>query len=305
MKRQTTYCMACSMLALLLLIAPAGSAGAVQQAAESQPELLVYKKTTDAKDKAVELKLHMYKPKGWSKEDKRPAVVFFFGGGWMGGSPKQFYPHCEQLASLGMVAFSAEYRVKRAHGTDPQQCVEDGKSAVRYLRKHASELGIDPDRIVAGGGSAGGHVAASTGVLIGFDAKDEDAGVSSRPNLMVLFNPVLDTSLETGYGGSRIKPDPKALSPVHHVHKAQPPAIVFHGDADTTVPIRVAKAFDQRCKAVSAECVLRSYEGAGHGFFNHSRFRKPREGSPDYYKLTMQAAVAFLRQHGYIEQGDE
>ena len=74
--------------------------------------------------------------------DKRPAAVFFFGGGWVGGSPRQFYPKCHLLAERGMVAISAEYRTKKSHGTDPRACVEDGKSAARWIHEHAAELGM-------------------------------------------------------------------------------------------------------------------------------------------------------------------
>jgi len=106
----------------------------------------------------TELKLHVFTPEGHRASDKRPAIVFFFGGGWNGGSPSQFYPHCDYLASRGMVAAAAEYRVKSRNKTTPRECVKDGKSAVRWLRQHAGELGIDPKRVAAGGGSAGGHV---------------------------------------------------------------------------------------------------------------------------------------------------
>ena len=125
-------------------------------------------------------------------KDQRPAVVFFFGGGWNGGSPSQFAPHCEYLASRGMVAMTADYRVKSRQGTTPFDCVEDGKSAIRYVRQHAKELGVDPKKIAAGGGSAGGHVAAATGTVRGMDEKNEDSGISSKPDALILFNPVYD-----------------------------------------------------------------------------------------------------------------
>ena len=105
----------------------------------------------------VELQLHIFNPKGHKASDQRPAIVFFFGGGWSGGTPSQFYPQCEYLAKRGMVAISAEYRVKSRNGTSPLECVKDGNSAVRWVRSHAEELGIDPSKLAAGGGSAGGH----------------------------------------------------------------------------------------------------------------------------------------------------
>ena len=117
---------------------------------------LVYKTINGAR-----LQLHVFEPEGHKPSDRRPAIVFFFGGGWTGGGlpairpPTQFYPQCKYLASRGMVAISAEYRVKGTHGVSPFECVTDGKSAVRWVRAHAAELGIDPNRLASGGGSAG------------------------------------------------------------------------------------------------------------------------------------------------------
>lgn len=108
----------------------------------------------------------------------RPAIVFFFGGGWVGGTPAQFFPHCRHLASRGMVAVPEEYRVRNTHGTTPFECVADSKSAVRWLRARADELGVDPSRVAAGGGSAGGHVAACTALVPGLDDPSEDLGIS-------------------------------------------------------------------------------------------------------------------------------
>ncbi len=115
----------------------------------------VYKTVAD-----VQLKMYMYFPADHNATDKRPAIVFFFGGGWVNGTPKQFRPHCEYLASRGMVAMAADYRVRSRHGTAAIDCVKDGKSAVRWIRENADRLGVDPQRVAAGGGSAGGHVAA-------------------------------------------------------------------------------------------------------------------------------------------------
>src|SRR5688572_13478925 len=99
----------------------------------------------------VELNLYVFKPK-LNEGDRRPAIVFFFGGGWSGGSPEQFAPHCRYLASRGMVAIAADYRVAKRHSVKAVDCVRDAKSAIRWVRQHAKELGVDPDRIVAAGG---------------------------------------------------------------------------------------------------------------------------------------------------------
>lgn len=108
----------------------------------------------------VDLKLHLFFPEDYQVTDKRPCIVFFHGGSRVAGSASQFYGYSKYLASRGMVAISAQYRTRK-YKAIPRDCVEDGREAVRYVRQHAAELGVDPDRIAAGGGSAGGHVAAA------------------------------------------------------------------------------------------------------------------------------------------------
>jgi len=150
----------------------------------SRPE--IYKKTG-----AVELPIHIFVPKNHQPNDKRPAIVFFFGGGWRSGSPQQFQNHCQYLASRGMVAMIAEYRVLNRHGVKAVMCFRDAKSAIRWVRQNAERLGIDPDRLAAGGGSAGGHLAGALGTIHEFDEEDEDISISSVPNALLLFNPAL------------------------------------------------------------------------------------------------------------------
>ena len=251
-----------------------------------RPGQIAYKTVGD-----VTLNLHVFRPEGWQASDARPAIVFFFGGGWKGGTPKQFYRQSAHYAELGMVAFTAEYRVKSLHGTSPFECVEDGKSAVRYIRAHAGELGVDPARIVAGGGSAGGHVAACTGVIEGFESGD-NSGVSSKPNALMLFNPVLDTTGRK-HNIEKLKGREQELSPVHHVKAGAPPTIIFHGTEDTTVPFESAERFCQTMQSMGNRCELVAFEGASHGFFNYGRFQNA-------FDVTLQKGSAFLKSLGYL-----
>ncbi len=235
------------------------------------------------------LELNVFLPEGWSASDKRPAIVFFFGGGWVGGNPSQFFAQSEYLASRGMVAISAQYRTRGSHGTSPEHCVHDGKSAVRWMRQNAAQLGIDPARIAAGGGSAGGHVAATTGVIDGLDDPSEDTSVSSRADALVLFNPATDVSRSRRWGEAA-----ERGSPLHHVDAGDPPAIVFHGKADTTVPFETAAAFCEAMRKAGNRCELVGYEGRPHGFFNYGRSRKS-------YASTVWHMDRFLASLGYLE----
>jgi len=233
----------------------------------------------------TELQLHIFTPDDHVESDNRPAIVFFFGGGWIGGSPGQFYPHCEYLASRGMVAISADYRVNSRNGTSPEECVKDGKSAIRWIRKHAGQLGIDPDKILAGGGSAGGHVAAATATTSGFEEDGEDLAVSSRPVALVLFNPVFDNG-PGGYGHDRVKEYWQAFSPMHNINETMPPTIVFLGTNDELIPVATAEEYKRRMENNGRRCDLHLYSGQSHGFFNYD--------NREYFTKTVEEMDAFL-----------
>ncbi len=99
-----------------------------------------------------------------------------------------------------MVCISAEYRIESKHGTSPIESTLDAMHAMQTVRARAAELGIDPNCIAASGGSAGGHLAASVASVGGFeDTSDDLKNVSPRPNALLLFNPVLDTTVY-GFG---------------------------------------------------------------------------------------------------------
>ncbi|WOO42774.1 alpha/beta hydrolase [Rubellicoccus peritrichatus] len=249
-------------------------------------ESAVFKETQQG-----DLKLNIFKPKEESTSP-RPAIVFFFGGGWYGGNPGQFFPHAELLAKHGIVGLTAEYRVEKRHGTDPRKSVEDGKSAMRWIRAHANELGVDPNQIIAGGGSAGGHVAATTAFITDFDSPNDDLTVSPVPNALVLFNPVVDNGPD-GYGYDRVKDYWEAFSPMHNIGENPPPTVFMLGTKDELIPVSVAENFKKGIEENGGICEVHLYEDQPHGFFNFSN----REN----YNATTAHMLAFLKAHGFIE----
>jgi acetyl esterase len=248
---------------------------------------------------STKLKLYIFQPSVRNDMEKLPAIVFFHGGAWAGGHAWQFIPQCRYLAERGMVAISVEYRVRKRQGTTPFECVADAKSAIRYVRAHANEFGIDEKRIAAGGGSAGGHMAACTALIKDFDEKDEDMNVSSVPNALVLFNAVFDVPEIIPKHPNMVRKNfnerGTEISPIHHVSKGVPPTIIFHGTVDSNVPFHQATLFCEAMKKYGNYCEVVPYEGRGHGFFNYDKGT-----NPDFIS-TMENTVKFLTSIGYIK----
>jgi len=242
----------------------------------------VYKKTPQG-----DLKMHVYLPQGWKASDKRPAIVFFFGGGWRNGSHVQFKPQAEYLASRGLVAACADYRIASIHKTTPDCCVEDAKSAVRWLRSKATELGLDPNRLVGSGGSAGGHLAAATALVPGFDDPNDKTSLSCKPNVLILFNPALDLSKSAveDAGGKKIG---AALSPLAFLEKEAPPTLIFFGTKDGM--LAQGRDFLARGRTLKDRVELFTAADQPHGFFNR----------PPWLEVTAREADRFLVSLGYL-----
>ena len=286
----------------LLSLCVALSAGAQEKSSKKKagghpPVIEGTKSETYRKVGDTELKVWIFEPA--TKATKPlPAIVFFFGGGWVGGSPTQFEPQSRHLASRGMIAIVADYRVKSRQDAKPADCVSDAKACVRWVRANAARLGIDPERIAVGGGSAGGHLAASVATLPGLDDAKDDKSVSCLPNALVLFNPGtvmapfpgLDLKgFGAGLDKAKFGCEPTEISPLHHVKKGTPPTIIFHGKADTTVPYTTVEKFAEVMKTAGNRCELVGYEGQPHGFFNKAK-----------YAETLAATDAFLVSLGYL-----
>ena len=250
------------------------------------------------------LKAWIYFPPKHDNNQPKPAIVFFFGGGWNGGTPSQFAKHCEYLAARGMVAITVDYRVYQRQKAMISQCVNDAKSAIRWVRQQADHLGVLPNRIVAAGGSAGGHLAASTATLPGLDDPNDDLSISAQPNVLALFNPVLVFDQIEGQAfyserliqnlSHRMGATPNELSPYHHIKPGIGPTIIFHGTADKTVEYQSVVLFQKQMLALGNQCTLIGYEGEEHAFFNYLR----KNNAP--FIDTVHRLDQFLVTHDYL-----
>lgn len=229
-----------------------------------------------------ELYLHVLQPEGWTATDRRAAFVAIHGGGWTSGRPERMYPFAKHFADRGMVGISVQYRLfNPQQGTTVFDCVDDARTAVRFIKDNAALFGIDPERIIVSGGSAGGHLAAETAL-----SHDSEAETTSTiPAALVLLFPVIDTS-PSGYGHEKIGPRWQELSPAHQVNGPVPPTILFHGTADTVTPYAGAVAFRDVMQRHGNRCELIPYEGGTHGYLMRDE---------KLYQQTMQATAEFLK----------
>ena len=250
---------------------------------------VVYKTTPQG-----ELKLHVFSPGREAQAAvQRPCVVFFFGGGWKSGSFKQFVPQAEYLASRGLVTACADYRILNEHKTLPDKAVEDAKSAIRWVRGHAAELGVDPGKIIAGGGSAGGHLAACTALVDAYDAEGDDKSISAKPDAMVLFNPAMNigtlhkervTENQNGFTLEMAE----AMTPNSFITKDTPPAILFFGTADN---LKLGgDEYVKKARALGLRAELWTAKEMPHGFFN----KEP------WIQVTTRKMDEFLASLGYL-----
>ena len=206
------------------------------------PKKIFYKSTEQ-----TNLNLFVYNPVDFDKSQTYNCIVFFHGGGWNSGDYKQFERQSIYFASRGMVAISVEYRIRNKHGTSPIDSMEDAKSAIRFIRSNAKVFSINPNRIAAAGGSAGGHLAAVAGNIDLFDNSTEDLTISSKPNLLILYNPVLHYGRKWGWIDN-----PSNASPYENLSEGAPPTIILTGTQDKIVPVELIENYKKRMEAVGS-----------------------------------------------------
>lgn len=227
----------------------------------------IYKTVGDA-----DLRLHVFSSAGRKAGAKVPAVVFLYGGGWVVGDVRRFQTQATHLALRGLVTVLVDYRVQCRHKSTILDSVADAKSAMRWVREHADELGVDSAKIAVVGSSAGGQLAAATALIPKFDDPADNKQIDARPNALILYNPALDISSRAAvdsiatFVGKDIAEQGRAASPADYLSKDLPPTIIFQGTNDVLTPIATADTFCARARALKRPCELVRYPGAPHGF---------------------------------------
>lgn len=251
--------------------------------AETTSKVFVYKESA-GKPREVEV----YFPAGHEPAKARvPGMILFHGGGWTGGSRSQFSRACEYFASRGLVAATVDYRMltkaeaKQAPaGETKRVCVTDAKSAIRWFKSHAQELGIDPARVITGGGSAGGHISILATTNPGLNDPADSKDVSTSVVAYVLFNPAFTADDQKD----------SEIDALQHVTRELPPAIAFFGTEDNWKP-----GWDAVHRKLSGlgntTTEVQLAQGQAHGFFNKDPWQT----------VTLIAADRFLVQHGLLK----
>jgi len=258
-----------------------GGAHLTTQAIRQEAE--IYRQTAEGN-----LPCYIFYPPDWRADDRRPALAFFFGGGWKNGSPAQFFPQAEYFATRGVVCILFDYRVLSRQGTGIDASVADAKAAIRWIRAQASRLGVDAAQVIASGGSAGAHLAAATALVSVDPATSEEKQISCRPDALVLFNPVMDLR-QIPPRGSLSRSMVEELSPVHGLQTNAPPTFMLYGSADPL--LTQGKEFFARARELGNDCRLLVAPDSQHGFFN----------SEPWLTSSVLAVDQFLQALGYLK----
>jgi acetyl esterase/lipase len=254
--------------------------GAAPAWGQAEPDAMWTYKEVDGKA----LQLSVFFPQGYaSAEEKFPAFVVYHGGSWRTGEASWHYPDCRYWAKRGMVAVSVDYRLMERDGVEvPLECVKDAKSAIRFLRKNATRLKIDPNRIVAAGGSAGGQLAAATAMITSPETNDTsyDTALSCVPNAVILYNPYFKCTAE--------------LSPPNFIRGNLPPMITFLGELDPAITVESLLEFHQSYRQAGNASEYYVGKNGKHGFCNGRNPRNP------FFYWSLELEDAFLVKHGLL-----
>jgi acetyl esterase/lipase len=273
-------------------------------APDTDPDTETHKNIEYAKVGDTSLLLDLYLPKDRAKPV--PLVIWIHGGGWSQGSKER--PGLSAVVKSGMALASINYRLSQ-QAIFPAQ-LYDCKAAVRFLRAHAADFQINPDKIAVAGESAGGHLAALLGTTGREAATEGDEGnptISSQVSAvvdfygptdlvaadftvptatpiddprMIMMRMALTSALLGGDPATKVD-EAHFASPIYHISATTCPFFIAHGDKDTLVPVEQSTTFDAALKKAGIESDLVIVPGKNHGFHD--------------FKVS-QEAVAFLQQ---------
>ncbi len=244
-----------------------------------------------------DLEAHLFFPEKPSS-GLRAVVIFFHGGFWESSMPGQFVPHGLHFASRGAVAICAETRVSSKHGTGAMEAIDDARELILWVRQHAEELQIDPQRVIVGGSAGGASLALMTAM-----PKEKflptAGGFDCCPQALLLFSALVE--LKNHAQASARFPDAKSAkqsSPLRMARRKLPPMLFFHGKVDRIAPFAAVQAFQRKLRWRGNRCELVDFEKEDHSFFNF-------HVSHGHFERTVRAADHFLVELGLLDPEEE
>lgn len=239
---------------------------------QAQGEDILMKKMIYKKGEHYELSVDIFYSSDNRDDQSYPAIALFHGGGWVYGSPEEFYGACKRYAQKGFISFSFQYRLSINEdgtypnpGVSPIESVKDARSAIRWLRENADGLGIDPEKIIVGGQSAGGQLALSTVFADDINEETDNPDTSPVPNALLLFSSCYNT-MEAWIDNLLAERRHRIwdISPYHNVKSGMPPTIAFHGNADCMVMFYTVLFFSDKMRELGNDFELITLEGRDH-----------------------------------------
>lgn len=271
------------------------------EAMNGQIQSMVYQQNVD-----TVLKIYYRKPEG--NPGLKPAILFIHGGAWTGGSASTFFPYINYFALRGMVGISIDYRLIAKETDDIMNCIADSREAIRFVKLHAKELGVDTNQIVLSGESAGGHLAAC---MLMLEPARKHKPVNAKA--LVLFNPVLNLATPTFIkyldaallkkkninADSLMNQDSlvakaKAISPLYLSADALPRTLLINGTEDKITPVNFVELFTEKLNK-KGNCLTVLLPNTSHAFAV-PHYKAPEETT--VYSLIV--TDNFLREGRYI-----
>lgn len=286
--------------AIVLLLLLAGCQASFPPAASTgtppEPQVHTYREVDGRA-----LGAHVFAPAQHGGRERTSAILLFHGGGWSTGSPDWTFAAARRFAGLGMVAIPIEYRLSEGNVT-PIEALADVCASFRWVRQHANDLKIDPERVAGYGTSAGGHLLAST-ATVGCPPEDSN-GFRSEPDALLLWSPALDLSRDRWFEKKlQGRATSAQYSPVEHVRPSTPPTSIVIGAEDVLTPLSGARRFCDQLIEAGGICELNVYEGVGH-LLTRNLANQEDDYDPDPAAVAagIERHKRFLEERGFIPE---
>ena len=270
--------------------------------AESNRSSVDYRSHVYAQRPTGPLELFVFSPSDRPGRMPSAAVLLFHSGGWTRGRPEWLFGLAKQFSTLGLVGVPVRYRLSK-DGVTPIDAIADACSAFRWVREHAAELGVDPERVAGWGASAGGQLIAS-GATAGCNDQPH-AAVSGAANALVLVSAGVDSEGSAQF--KKLVGDASAVtrhSPLANVRPGVPPMLIVAGSEDSVTSLASAELFCSKVRAVGSTCELLAFPKRGHLLTRKlDDQRNELDPDPAAEREAYAAEERFLRKLGFIPHG--